>query len=432
MTKSGWVLPGIALVVLILAAGGAALTLHPSLPAIAPPPPQNFDRTVVKRGEDLARLGNCAGCHTAEPGAGRWPAACALATPFGTVIRHQHHARRTRPASAPGRARPSGARCGAASRATAASLSRLSLRPLHPCERRRARCALCLADDAAGPSQAARRRPARRPLGFRPLVAGWNLLYLHEGPLRPIRHSRRLESRPRAGRGAGALRRLPHAAQQPRRRGQRARLRRRLDRRLVRAAAQRPLARRARHGRRTSSTPICAPASATTHAAAAGPMGGVTRALARGAGRRRARDRRLLRLADAQAPAAARRTQAEPIDRRAIARAGASRGGDAVRRRLRRLPRARRADDAAGPAAARLGHAAAGRQRRTTRCASSCKGLASPAGAIGPTMPAFADMLNDRQLAALAAYLRARFTDQPPWSDISSDAVAQSARRGEP
>ena len=57
------------------------------------------------------------------------------------------------------------------------------------------------------------------------------------------------------------------------------------------------------------------------------------------------------------------------------------------------------------------------------------KGLASPAGPTGPTMPAFADVFDDRQLGELIAYLRTRFTDKPPWSDID-DAVTQ-ARAGE-
>jgi mono/diheme cytochrome c family protein len=40
-------------------------------------------------------------------------------------------------------------------------------------------------------------------------------------------------------------------------------------------------------------------------------------------------------------------------------------------------------------------------------------------------MPAYADMLDDRQVQELAAYLRARFTDKPPWPDVPA-AVAQS------
>jgi mono/diheme cytochrome c family protein len=57
------------------------------------------------------------------------------------------------------------------------------------------------------------------------------------------------------------------------------------------------------------------------------------------------------------------------------------------------------------------------------------KGLTPPAGAAGPTMPAFADMLSDAQVQELATYLRARFTDKAPWPDVQA-AVAE-ARQGE-
>src|SRR5437868_15178653 len=57
------------------------------------------------------------------------------------------------------------------------------------------------------------------------------------------------------------------------------------------------------------------------------------------------------------------------------------------------------------------------------------RGLIPPAGPASPTMPPFADMLDDRQVRELTAYLRARFTDKPPWSDVG-DVVAQ-ARQGE-
>ena len=57
------------------------------------------------------------------------------------------------------------------------------------------------------------------------------------------------------------------------------------------------------------------------------------------------------------------------------------------------------------------------------------KGLAPPPGTAGPTMPAFADMLDDRQVADLTAYLRSRFTEKPAWSGVG-DAVAQARQGG--
>jgi len=55
------------------------------------------------------------------------------------------------------------------------------------------------------------------------------------------------------------------------------------------------------------------------------------------------------------------------------------------------------------------------------------KGLTPSRGTAGPTMPAFADMLDDGQMREIAGYLRARFTDKPPWPD--ADAAVAEARK---
>jgi mono/diheme cytochrome c family protein len=47
-------------------------------------------------------------------------------------------------------------------------------------------------------------------------------------------------------------------------------------------------------------------------------------------------------------------------------------------------------------------------------------------------MPAFADYFTDRQLADLAAYLRARYTDKPPWPDIAQAIGAARLERPPP
>ena len=59
-------------------------------------------------------------------------------------------------------------------------------------------------------------------------------------------------------------------------------------------------------------------------------------------------------------------------------------------------------------------------------------GLASPVGPSGPAMPAFADYFTDRQLADLATYLRARYTDKPPWPDIAQTIGAARLERAPP
>ena len=47
-------------------------------------PPKSFPREVVAKGEELAHIGNCMGCHTAEGGK-PYAGGFALRTPFGTV-----------------------------------------------------------------------------------------------------------------------------------------------------------------------------------------------------------------------------------------------------------------------------------------------------------------------------------------------------------
>jgi mono/diheme cytochrome c family protein len=56
-------------------------------------------------------------------------------------------------------------------------------------------------------------------------------------------------------------------------------------------------------------------------------------------------------------------------------------------------------------------------------------GLRPPVGRAGPTMPAFGESLTDRQIADIAAYLRARYTDKPPWPDLAG-TVAQIRKEG--
>ena len=61
-----------------------AATWRPAIAAIEPPKPQDFDAALVRRGRDLAAIGNCNNCHTVRTGknfAGGLP----VPTPFGTI-----------------------------------------------------------------------------------------------------------------------------------------------------------------------------------------------------------------------------------------------------------------------------------------------------------------------------------------------------------
>jgi len=71
-------------VVIAGAAAGFAVTWRPAIAAIDPPALASFDPALVKRGRELAAIGNCNDCHTVRGGksfAGGLP----VPTPFGTI-----------------------------------------------------------------------------------------------------------------------------------------------------------------------------------------------------------------------------------------------------------------------------------------------------------------------------------------------------------
>ena len=63
-----------------LTAAGAA----PAIDPIAPPSRASFDPAAIRRGAELAAIGNCAACHTTRDGQ-PYAGGVALATPFGTI-----------------------------------------------------------------------------------------------------------------------------------------------------------------------------------------------------------------------------------------------------------------------------------------------------------------------------------------------------------
>ena len=85
MTRSRII--GSILIALLIGGGLAAfaITWRPAIAAIDPPAPQSFDPELVKRGRELAAIGNCSDCHTLRGGknfAGGLP----VPTPFGTIF----------------------------------------------------------------------------------------------------------------------------------------------------------------------------------------------------------------------------------------------------------------------------------------------------------------------------------------------------------
>src|SRR4030088_671208 len=75
----------IAAVLIAGAVAAFAITGRPTIAAPDPPAPQSFDTALVKRGRDLAAIGNCDDCNTVRGGqnfAGGLP----VPTPFGTIF----------------------------------------------------------------------------------------------------------------------------------------------------------------------------------------------------------------------------------------------------------------------------------------------------------------------------------------------------------
>jgi mono/diheme cytochrome c family protein len=74
-------------VVALLVGGGVAgfaVAWRPAISAIEPPAPPSFDTALVRRGRDLAALGNCNDCHTVRGGK-TFAGGLAVPTPFGTI-----------------------------------------------------------------------------------------------------------------------------------------------------------------------------------------------------------------------------------------------------------------------------------------------------------------------------------------------------------
>jgi mono/diheme cytochrome c family protein len=82
---------GSAVVALLLGGAVAAFAIawRPAIAAIDPPSPQSFGSDLVRRGRDLAAVGNCADCHTKRGGrdfAGGLPVPTAFGTIYSTNI----------------------------------------------------------------------------------------------------------------------------------------------------------------------------------------------------------------------------------------------------------------------------------------------------------------------------------------------------------
>src|SRR6478736_7465041 len=85
MTGLSRIVAGIVAVVLLAGAAAAfAIAWRPAIAAVEPPSPQSFDAALVKKGRDLAAIGNCNDCHTVRGGKA-FAGGLAVPTPFGAI-----------------------------------------------------------------------------------------------------------------------------------------------------------------------------------------------------------------------------------------------------------------------------------------------------------------------------------------------------------
>jgi mono/diheme cytochrome c family protein len=57
------------------------------------------------------------------------------------------------------------------------------------------------------------------------------------------------------------------------------------------------------------------------------------------------------------------------------------------------------------------------------------EGIPARSDAPGAYMPAFGGILTDQQIESLTAYVRARYTDQSPWTDIRQE-ITKARKNG--
>jgi mono/diheme cytochrome c family protein len=420
----------VATAVIAVAVAAVAIAWRPAIAAIERPAPQSFDSALVKRGRDLAAIGNCNDCHTVR-GAKDFAGGLPVPTPFGTI-----YSSNITPDPETGIGRWSEA---AFRRAMQSGVDRDG-RHLYPTFPYDHFTHVSDEDDRALYAYLMTRRPvyaAARdnqlsfPFNQRIVVAGWKLLFLRHGTYQP-------DSAKSAewNRGAYLVEGLAHcgACHTPRNA---------LGAERTRAAFAGgdvdDWHAYAINGQSLAPVPWDADALFMylrqgwhpDHGVARGPMAQVVSNL----------------------------SDVPENDVRAIATYVANVFGAPTPERKRR------GDDLLARAASPAAPGGSGNVRGENLYAAACAAChagerAPPYGGIdlalssaisspdarnaantvltgirpreaerGPIMPGFADSMTDEQIAALLTYLRARFSNQPPWTDIAE--TVRNARRSQ-
>lgn len=421
----------VALAAVVVLGSVAACTMgwHKSIDPIDPPAPASFSKDEIARGMQLAAVGDCMACHTAlngKPFAGGLP----LQTPFGTL-----YSSNITPDAQTGIGRWS---LEAFTRAMRAGISRegSQLYPAFPYPH-----FTHMTDDdiksvyayvmTRTPVQAT--PPANNlsfPFNFRPLVAGWNLLFLSEGalPEEPGKSAQWLRGRYLVeGPGHCAACHSPMNALGAEKGGAAA-----FSGGLVDGWEVPPLNALAHGARPWTADQLTAylrSGLASEHGAAAGPMRPVAHHLGDLADSDvRAMAAYLLSL-DGQAGQAASMPAAAPAPAPASAAAGAESTLRMNNGAALFASTCASCHDASAPMSAIGG--------RPSLSASTVVNAASPRNAINMVlngiplisggaphyMPAFANTLTDVQIADVLAYTRVRIAGQPAWPTLDGDVA---------
>jgi mono/diheme cytochrome c family protein len=437
-------LAGLVALCLLAAIGFVAFGWRPPLAPIAPPDARSFDAALIEHGSELAAAGNCNTCHTAAGGRS-FAGGLAMQTPFGTI-----YSTNITPDPDTGIGRWSEAAFRRAMREGVARDGR-HLYPAFPYDH------FTLAtddDDKALYAYFMTREPViavapandlRFPLNVRLLLAGWKLLFFREGPYRPDP----LQSEA-WNRGAYLVEGLAHcgACHTPRNALG-------AEKKQARYAGGEAEGWTAYALDQSSPAPVPWEPDAlqfylrngwhSLHGIARGPMAAVIDNLAAmpetdvraitvymagiagvpNAERWRAAQALIehIRLARAQSKPASAESQT-------VGRAGHEDGPGAqiyqaacavCHESARPLPFGgvdlALSTGSSGPTARNLINVV-------------LWGLPPAQGQRSPIMPGFGNALTDRQLVELLAYLRSRFSDKPPWTDVAQ--TIGEVRRGRP
>jgi len=184
MTRVRLIAAVVAALLIATVVAAFAIAWRPAISAIDPPAPAAFDAGLVKRGRELAAIGNCGNCHTVRGGKD-FAGGLAVPTPFGTIFSSN-----ITPDPETGIGRWGEAAFGRAMRAGVDRDGR-HLYPTFPydhftnvsAEDDRALYAFLMTRPAV-------RAPAREnqlpfPLDQRVVIAGWKLLFFHRGNYQP-------------------------------------------------------------------------------------------------------------------------------------------------------------------------------------------------------------------------------------------------------